>query len=116
MPATPLSLIFQAASNLTGGLVNDLTTAIIAVITLLFIALGLDYLIHLFKLAIRNRSNCTTEHPVVHGHVTLRPERYDLGSGRRSDDYYDDHTFDSSTARPDDYMGAREVSYYEHKD
>ena len=49
MPATPLSLVFQAASNLTGGLVNDLTTVIVAIITLSFIVLGLDYLLFLFK-------------------------------------------------------------------
>lgn len=115
-PPSPLSLIFQAASNLTGGLVNDLTTAIIAVITLLFIVLGLDYLLHLFRHSISKHNPTATKKPVVHGHVTLRPERYNLGNGKRSDDYYYDHTFDSSSGRPDDYIDAHEVPYYDHFD
>jgi len=39
---TPVDLIFSAISNLTGGLITDLTTAVIGLLTISFIAFGAD--------------------------------------------------------------------------
>lgn len=40
----PLDLIFSTISNLTGGLVNDLTTVIVAMLSISFIVMGFGYL------------------------------------------------------------------------
>jgi hypothetical protein len=38
----PIDLIFQSISHLTGGLITDLTTAIVGMVLLSFIAMGFD--------------------------------------------------------------------------
>lgn len=40
----PTDIIFQTVSNLTGGLIVDIQTAIIGLVTIGFILMGLDYL------------------------------------------------------------------------
>ena len=44
-----MNLIFGAISQLTGGLINDLTTAIIGMFVISFIVMGFDYLKNLFE-------------------------------------------------------------------
>ena len=41
----PVDIIFQAASNLTGGIISDMQTAIIGMVVLLFIYLGFNILV-----------------------------------------------------------------------
>jgi len=45
----PINLLFGVASNLTGGLVNDMTTVMIALLTLSFILMGSDILLDLLQ-------------------------------------------------------------------
>lgn len=40
----PIDLIFQAVSNMTDGIINDITTAIIGCVTLLFLIVGFKHL------------------------------------------------------------------------
>ncbi len=51
----PSDILFQIASNLTGGLVDDLTTAMIAMVTIAFIVFGLDHLKDAFEAHINDR-------------------------------------------------------------
>lgn len=39
-----MNIIFNAVSQLTGGLINDITSMVIGMVVLSFIAMGLDYL------------------------------------------------------------------------
>lgn len=48
-------IFFQVTSNLTGGFVTDFGTAVIGLITLLFILAGFDLLKDLFIYSIENR-------------------------------------------------------------
>lgn len=48
----PLDLIFATVSNLTGGLITDMTTLIVGLITLAFILMGLDWLMDVFSHAL----------------------------------------------------------------
>ncbi len=41
---TSTDIIFQTVSNLTGGLIIDVQTAVVGIVTLGFIAMGLDHL------------------------------------------------------------------------
>lgn len=41
----PTDIIFQSVSNLTGGLITDMTTLIVGLVTLAFILMGLDVLV-----------------------------------------------------------------------
>lgn len=41
----PVDLIFGAISDLTGGLITDLTTVVIGLLTISFIAMGADLII-----------------------------------------------------------------------
>lgn len=40
----PTDLIFQTVSNLTGGLITDIQTAVIGLVTIGFVVMGLDLL------------------------------------------------------------------------
>lgn len=40
---TASDILFQTVSNLTGGLITDLTTAMLALVTIGFIVMALDY-------------------------------------------------------------------------
>lgn len=53
----PSDILFQTMSSMTGGLINDLTTAMIAMFTLTFIVMGFDYLKDSFELFIANRNS-----------------------------------------------------------
>ncbi len=48
-------VLFSAISDITGGLVNDLTTAMIAMVAIGFIVMGIDYLKELLDSHISNR-------------------------------------------------------------
>jgi len=48
------TLIFSVASELTGGLITDLGSAVIGLLTLGFIAMGLDLLKNIFENLIQN--------------------------------------------------------------
>lgn len=39
-----MNIIFNAVSQLTGGLISDITSMVIGMVVLAFIAMGLDYL------------------------------------------------------------------------
>lgn len=41
----PIALVFQAISQMTGGLITDMTTAIIGMVMLSFVAMGADLLL-----------------------------------------------------------------------
>lgn len=41
---TAIDVVFQAVFGLTGGLITDVQTAVIGIVTLAFIAMGLDIL------------------------------------------------------------------------
>lgn len=41
----PIDIVFQSISQLTGGLITDLTTAIVGMVLLSFIAMGADLLL-----------------------------------------------------------------------
>ncbi len=45
----PTDILFQSISNLTGGLITDLTTAIVGVVVLAFIGMGIDLLISVIQ-------------------------------------------------------------------
>ncbi len=47
-----MNIIFQAITSLTGGLINDLTTAIVGMLVLGFICMGIDYLKDVFENAV----------------------------------------------------------------
>ena len=49
-----MNIIFQAISNLTGGLITDLTTAIVAMIALSFIGMGFDLLLDILDNRIKS--------------------------------------------------------------
>jgi hypothetical protein len=55
----PIDLIFGAISNLTGGLITDLTTAVIGLLTISFIAMGADLIIGVF--AGRRTDKCRSD-------------------------------------------------------
>ena len=44
----PTDIVFQSISQLTGGLITDLTTAIVGMVLLSFIAMGADLLLDVF--------------------------------------------------------------------
>lgn len=48
----PIDLIFATVSDLTGGLITDMTTLVVGLITLAFILMGLDLLLDVFNHAI----------------------------------------------------------------
>lgn len=43
-PVNPAGFLFQAVSDLTGGMVTDIKTAMVAMVTVSVILMGLDYL------------------------------------------------------------------------
>lgn len=47
-----MNLLFAALSDLTGGLVSDITTAIIALIGISFLVMAFEYLCHLLGMTI----------------------------------------------------------------
>lgn len=55
MPTTPADILFQSISTLTGGLITDLTTALIAMFAITFICMGFDYLKDIFENKIHAR-------------------------------------------------------------
>lgn len=50
----PTDIIFQTVSNLTGGLITDMTTLIVGLVTVAFILMGLDLLIDVLNHAMDN--------------------------------------------------------------
>jgi hypothetical protein len=44
MPVDAFTLLFQTASSLTGGLVNDMSTALVVILVIMFVVLGVDLL------------------------------------------------------------------------
>ena len=104
MPS-PFSLIFQAASNLTGGLVNDLTTAIIAIIALLFIMLGFTLLVELLERSILRRS---IQSSFVSAENNLRAASQDVASLRG--DEWDEDKFQLRMANIRLYEAERKYS------
>lgn len=44
----PTQILFNSVSGLTGGIVHDLQTAMVAVVTILFVLLGLNVLKRVF--------------------------------------------------------------------
>jgi len=62
----PTDIIFQAISNLTGGLITDLTTAIVGIILLSFIAMGFDLILDVLG----SRVQSLTQRKKLTGRVT----------------------------------------------
>jgi len=52
-----IQIIFNAVSQLTGGLINDLTTAIIGMVVIGFIAMGIDHIIYVLNGVMDRRSS-----------------------------------------------------------
>lgn len=52
---TATDILFSAISELTGGLISDLTTAMIGMVVVGFIVMGVDYLKDCFETHIDNR-------------------------------------------------------------
>lgn len=52
----PTDIIFQTVSTLTGGLITDMTTLIIGLVTVAFILMGLDLLMDVFNHAMDNHA------------------------------------------------------------
>lgn len=53
----PIELIFQSISNLTGGLITDLTTAIIGLLFLSFLAMAFDHIFFLLDRHVTRTAN-----------------------------------------------------------
>lgn len=51
----PSDILFQAISSMTGGLINDLTTAMLGMVVLGFLVFGVDYLKDIFEDSIARR-------------------------------------------------------------
>jgi len=45
----PSDILFQTISSMTGGLVSDITTAMVAMFAIAFIVIGIDYLKDVFE-------------------------------------------------------------------
>lgn len=64
----PTDLIFTTVSDLTGGLITDMTTLVIGLITLAFILMGLDLLLAVFNHALgyhaknKEKNNISVDH------------------------------------------------------
>lgn len=56
----PIDLVFNSISSLTGGLITDLTTAVIGLLTISFLAFGADLLIGVLagRYSESKRTNC----------------------------------------------------------
>lgn len=52
----PTDILFTTVSNLTGGLITDMTTLVVGLITLAFILMGLDLLMDVFNHAMDNHA------------------------------------------------------------
>lgn len=52
----PIDLIFQTVSNLTGGLITDMTTLIVGLVTVAFILMGFDFLMDVLNHAMFNHA------------------------------------------------------------
>jgi hypothetical protein len=69
----PVDILFQVASNLTGGLINDVTTALVAMLGIGFICMGIDYLKDVFE----NHINAANEkHHINKAHEYLGRSKY----------------------------------------
>lgn len=44
-----MNILFTTISNLTGGLISDITTLLVALLALSFVVMGLDYLRGIFE-------------------------------------------------------------------
>lgn len=54
--AQPSDILFQVASDLTGGLITDLQTAMLGMVAVAFIVFGFDYLREVFEQSINTRN------------------------------------------------------------
>lgn len=52
----PSDILFQAISTMTGGLVSDLTTAMLAIVGIGFLLMGFDYLREAFEGSMNKRA------------------------------------------------------------
>lgn len=89
----PTDMIFNAISQLTGGLIADLSTAIIAMIMLSFIAMGFDYLLDILD----NRIKSTIAHKQL--------------TGRYSAPKIDDQFLENGKLTMEPNKSSREVPY-----
>jgi hypothetical protein len=85
---TPTDLIFQTIGSLTGGLITDLTTAIIGMFTIAFICMGFDLLKGVFDMKSRDKQDVQDELD-DYASYTKKRER----AKRFSDTYSAEHDF-----------------------
>lgn len=79
MPQTDaFSLIFDMASNLTGGLITDITSVIAGMLVLCFIMIGLDYLKTLLERFIDQMS--FNRHSSMARNFLSKRDSYDKGT------------------------------------
>lgn len=55
-PVNPTGFLFQVVSDLTGGMVTDIKTAMVGVVTLLIIMMGLDLFKDVFFIAVKGQA------------------------------------------------------------
>lgn len=55
-PVDVQTLLFQVAGNLTGGIVDDVASALVAMLALTFIIIGFDYVKDGIESAMQNRA------------------------------------------------------------
>ena len=72
----PIDLVFSSITNLTGGLVTDLTSAVIGLLTISFLAFGADLIIGV--LAGRRIDKCRSDR--VHSAFSDREKAKKSGS------------------------------------
>ncbi|OGR08229.1 MAG: hypothetical protein A2511_14855 [Deltaproteobacteria bacterium RIFOXYD12_FULL_50_9] len=73
----PTDIVFQAISQLTGGLITDLTTAIVGMVLLSFIAMGGDLLLNVLDSMIASKFELKKltgrfSVPTVNGKLTMQ--------------------------------------------
>lgn len=56
----PSNILFQAISSMTGGLINDLTTAMLGMVVLGFLVFGVNYLKDIFEDSIARRETSSS--------------------------------------------------------
>ena len=86
----PTDIIFQSLSHLTGGLITDLTTAIVGMVLLSFIAMGFDLILDVLDsrmqfLAQRKKLTGLLVEPRVSGKLEMQSDRssYEVSYGYR---------------------------------
>jgi len=71
----PTQLIFNSASQLTGGIVSDCTSACLAMVGIFFIMIGLDYLKDAIEVKMHQRGSARREEESYEKYASNRETR-----------------------------------------